>query len=60
MWIVTRIIFKTHSGVPQFYGIWLDIQAYMRFVWLCADILLENKFYSMPFAGCLFWKSLKK
>lgn len=51
MWTVRCIIFKTHSGVPQFYSIWSDIQAYMRFVWLCDDILLENKFYSMFFAA---------
>lgn len=51
MWTVTHIILKTHSDKLKFYGIWPDVQAYMRFVWPCADLLLENKFYPMLFAA---------
>ena len=48
---VTHIIFKNHSDILKFYGIWPDVQAYMRLVWPCADFLLENKFYAMLFAA---------
>lgn len=51
MWTLAQIIFKNHSDSLEFYGIWPDVQAYMRFVWPCAGFLLENKFYPMLFAA---------